>query len=95
MAASEQGRQPGASSGAAVPPSQGPEGALRDATRRNAGLWPTIKAVASSFFGVRGSKAHDEDMTRLNPIVVIAVGIGLAAVFVGTLLLIVRYVTAH
>lgn len=75
-------------------PLQDPQ-ALRDATRRRAGIWPTIKAVSWSFFGVRASKAHGEDVARLNPIVVIAVGVALAAIFVVTLLIIVRFVTAR
>jgi Protein of unknown function (DUF2970) len=50
------------------------------------------KAVASSFFGVRGRKAHEQDMAKLNPVVVIGVGIALAAAFVLTLITIVRMV---
>lgn len=55
-------------------------------------LLEMVKAVAASFFGVRGGKAHEQDMKRLNPIAVIGVGIGLAAAFVATLILIVRAV---
>ena len=61
-------------------------------TERQASLRQTVKAVASSFFGVRGRRAHEEDMAKLNPIVVIGVGIALAAVFVLTLITIVRMV---
>ncbi len=59
---------------------------------RKATLLDTVKAVASSFFGVRGSRAHEKDMSSLNPIVVIGVGIALAAAFVATLITIVRLV---
>lgn len=59
---------------------------------RHASLLDTVKAVASSFFGVRGRRAHEQDMAKLNPIVVIGVGIALAAVFVLTLITIVRMV---
>jgi hypothetical protein len=59
---------------------------------RQASLLDTVKAVASSFFGVRGRSAHEQDMAKLNPIVVIGVGIALAAVFVLTLITIVRMV---
>jgi hypothetical protein len=62
--------------------------------RGRATLLDTVKAVASSFFGVRGGKAHERDLSTLNPIVVIAVGVGLAAVFVITLILIVRAVVS-
>ncbi len=55
----------------------------------------TVKAVAWSFFGVRRGRDHDADMSRLNPIVVIATGIVAAIVFVLTLLTIVRWVVGH
>ena len=60
--------------------------------QRKASLLDTIKAVASSFFGVRGRKAHEEDVGKLNPIHVILVGVGLAAVFVLTLVAVVKFV---
>ena len=59
---------------------------------RKATLLDTVKAVASSFFGVRGSRAHEKDMSSLNPVVVIGVGIALAGAFVATLITIVRLV---
>jgi hypothetical protein len=55
-------------------------------------LLDTVKAVAASFFGVRGRGAHERDMSTLNPVAVIAVGIALAAAFVAVLLLIVNWV---
>jgi hypothetical protein len=61
-------------------------------SERQASLLQTVKAVASSFFGVRGRRAHEQDMAKLNPVVVIGVGIALAAVFVLTLITIVRMV---
>jgi hypothetical protein len=61
-------------------------------SRRDAGFMDTLKAVASSFFGVRGGRAHRQDMSRLNPVHVIVVGILLAAAFVVTLLLVVNAV---
>ena len=61
---------------------------------RRASLGETVKAVAASFFGVRGRRAHGQDMSRLNPVAVIAVGIALAAAFVGTLIMIVRAVVS-
>jgi hypothetical protein len=59
---------------------------------RRASLIDTVKAVGASFFGVRGGRAHEQDMKSLNPIVVIGVGIALAAAFVGTLVLVVKLV---
>jgi hypothetical protein len=62
--------------------------------RRKATLLDTVKAVAASFFGVRGRGAHEKDMASLNPVMVIGVGIVLAATFVVTLVIIVRLVVA-
>jgi hypothetical protein len=63
-----------------------------DKTGRKAGLIDTVKAVGASFFGVRGSRAHEHDMSNLNPVHVILVGIALAVAFVLTLVLVVRAV---
>ncbi len=61
-------------------------------TERKASLGATIAAVASSFFGVRGGKAHEQDVAKLNPVVVIVVGIVMAIIFVLTLMTIVQMV---
>jgi hypothetical protein len=61
---------------------------------RKATLGATVKAVGASFFGVRGRSAHERDMSSLNPVVVIGVGLAMAAAFVATLVLIVRLVVA-
>jgi len=57
-----------------------------------ASLLKTALAVVSAFFGVR--KRSDHDSVRLNPIHVVIVGVIAAALFVVTLLLIVRSVTS-
>jgi hypothetical protein len=61
-------------------------------SQRQASIADTVKAVAASFFGVRGRRAHERDMASLNPVAVIGVGIALAAAFVATLILVVRLV---
>ena len=63
-------------------------------TQRKAGFIDTVKAVSASFFGVRGSRAHERDMANLNPLYVIVVGVLLAAAFVAGLIQIVRSVVA-
>jgi Protein of unknown function (DUF2970) len=65
---------------------------MSDPTERKASLIDTVKAVGASFFGVRGRKAHEADVAKLNPVVVIAVGIALTALFVLTLLTIIKMV---
>ena len=57
-----------------------------------AGFFDTIKAVGASFFGVRGRRAHERDMARLSPVHVVVAGLLLSAVFVLTLVVIVRTV---
>jgi Protein of unknown function (DUF2970) len=63
-----------------------------DVLMRKASLGSTVKAVASSFFGVRASKSHQEDVAKLNPVVVIGVGIGMAILFILTLVTVVKLV---
>jgi Protein of unknown function (DUF2970) len=55
-------------------------------------LLQTAMAVGASFFGVRGGRAHENDMARLNPVHVILMGVLMAVIFVLTLLAIVRWV---
>jgi len=59
---------------------------------RKASFLDTMKAVGASFFGVRGSRAHERDLARLNPVHVIVAGLLLALAFVLTLVMIVRSV---
>lgn len=65
---------------------------LKDAVSRKASITQTISAVAWSFFGVRRSQDHENDMARLNPVHVIIAGVLGAAVFVLALVLLVRWV---
>jgi len=58
---------------------------------RNSSFFQTVLAVVSAFFGVR--RRSDHDSVRLKPLHVIVVGVVLAALFVLTLLTIVRTVT--
>jgi len=58
----------------------------------NRSLFKTVLAVAASFFGVRGSKEREADMAQLKPLHVIAVGIAMAAMFVLSLVFVVRMV---
>ena len=61
-------------------------------TARKANFGQTFRAVAWSFFGIRRSADHEQDVRKLNPIhLVIAAVIG-AAVFVVFLVLLVHFV---
>ncbi len=67
---------------------------LKEAVGRKASVGQTIAAVAWSFFGVRRGRDHERDMAKLNPVHVIIAGVLGAAVFVGMLVLLVRWVVS-
>lgn len=67
---------------------------MNEAVRRKGSLGRTIKAVAWGFFGVRKNSAYQEDIARLTPLHIIAVGLVAVMVFVGGLILLVKYVVA-
>jgi hypothetical protein len=50
--------------------------------RPKASLWRTVKAVGWSFMGVRKNSEYQQDLARLNPLHVIAIGIAGAMLFV-------------
>jgi Protein of unknown function (DUF2970) len=52
----------------------------------------TVGAVAWSFFGVRRSKDYERDVQRLNPKHVVVAGVIGAALFVGAIVLLVKWV---
>lgn len=62
--------------------------------RRPGSLWRTIVAVAWSFFGVRKGSEYEQDIARLNPFHIIAVGIAACFLFVLALMLLVHWVVA-
>ena len=70
------------------------EGERRNEAKREAGFLETVRAVAWSFFGVRRKSDYEKDAARLNPVHVIIAGIAAAALFVFTLIMIVRAVTS-
>jgi hypothetical protein len=54
----------------------------------------TVKAVASSFIGIRKNSEYQEDLGKLNPFHVIAVALVGVALFVGVLVMLVNWVVA-
>lgn len=64
-----------------------------DAPRKGSVL-RTVKAVCWGFFGVRQNSAYQEDIAKLTPLHIVAVGLVAVMVFVGGLILLVRYVVA-
>ena len=67
-------------------------GDLRSAAARRGSFGQTVRAVAWSFFGVRRSADHAQDVARLNPVHVVIAGVIGAALFVLALLLLVQWV---
>jgi len=53
-----------------------------EAVSRKGSLLQTFKAVAWSFLGIRRSDGYAQDVSRLNPLHVIAAGVIAAAAFV-------------
>jgi hypothetical protein len=58
---------------------------------RRGSLLQTLKAVGWALLGIRGRGAHEADIANLNPIHLIIVAIVCAAVFITSLLFIVRW----
>ncbi len=64
------------------------------AVERKPSVLRSIKMVAWSFVGIRKGSELQEDMARVNPFQVIAVGIAGAVVLVISLILLVNWVVA-
>lgn len=58
---------------------------------RNYSLLQTMKAVAWGMLGIRKSRGHSEDFSRLNPLHLIAMGLLATLVFVLTLVAAARW----
>ena len=52
------------------------------------------KAVASAFVGIRRRAAHERDVVTITPLQAIVAGVIAAAIFVASLVLLVRFVTS-
>lgn len=60
---------------------------------KSAGFLQVVGAVFWSFFGVRKGTAMSHDMGTIKPAHVIIAGVVLAAIFVGVLITLVRFIT--
>jgi Protein of unknown function (DUF2970) len=59
---------------------------------RRGSFLQTARAVAWSFFGVRRSADYERDVQRLNPVHVVIAGVIGAALFIGLLVMLVKWV---
>lgn len=62
--------------------------------RRKGSLIGTVKAVLWGFLGVRRNADYQDDIDKLNPLHLIAVGLLMALLFVVCLILLVNWVVA-
>lgn len=69
-----------------------PPGGLKEAASRPASPLQTFRAVAWSFFGIRRSAGHAQDVQKLNPLHLIIAAIVSAALFVLVLVLLAQWV---
>ncbi len=60
--------------------------------QRRSSLWATVKAVLWGFIGVRRRSDFQDDVARLNPLHLMAVGVAMALLFVFGLILLVNWV---
>ena len=60
--------------------------------KRRGSLVVTVKAVLWGFLGVRRNADYQKDIQRLNPLHIMAVGVVMAFLFVGALILLVNWV---
>jgi ribosomal protein S12 len=61
---------------------------------RKASPLQVAKAVLSAFIGIRKRAAHEHDVVTITPLQVIVVGVIFAAIFVLSLVTLVRYITS-
>ena len=71
-----------------------PQGATRGPLSGLLAVRHTFTAVAWSFFGVRRSADHAQDVQKLKPMHVIVAGVISAALFVGAVVLLVHWVVS-
>ncbi len=64
-------------------------------TPKSASLLQVVKAVFWSFLGIRRRAAHESDVTQLKPAQVIIAGLVGAAIFVLSLVLLVKFIVSR
>ena len=57
-------------------------------------FWRSVRMVAWSFIGIRKNSEYQEDLAKVNPLHVMAVGVGAALVLVVSLIVLVNWVVA-
>ncbi|MDP9900626.1 DUF2970 domain-containing protein [Variovorax ginsengisoli] len=57
-------------------------------------FWRTARAVAWGFFGVRRDKDYQEDIAKLSPLHIVAMGFVGVLLFIGLLIVLVKFAVA-
>lgn len=57
-------------------------------------MWNTFKAVLWAFLGIRSARGYEEDRSKLKIQHVVIVGVVCALIFVATLFMLVKFITA-
>ncbi|MBL8482480.1 MAG: DUF2970 domain-containing protein [Rhodocyclaceae bacterium] len=65
-----------------------------DPQPRRATLFDTLRAVLGAFVGIRKRSSGDFDMGSLNPVHVVIIGVAAAAIFVLTIVFVVRMIVS-
>ena len=68
---------------------------LKQASQRKASFGATMKAVFWSFFGIRKRSDYEKDSANLNPVHVIIAGLIGVALFIGVLIVLVRFAVSQ
>ena len=68
--------------------------AMESEPPRKATPLQVAKAVLSAFIGIRKGSAHERDAVTITPVQVIVAGVIGAAIFVASLITLVRYITS-
>lgn len=61
---------------------------------KKASVLQVFRAVLWSFIGIRKKSGYEDDVARIKPVQVIVAGLVVAAVFVASLVMLVRFLTA-
>jgi amino acid transporter len=84
--------------GAEDPGAAGPGGAEKNQAggepRAKASPLQVLRAVLWSFIGIRKSSGYADDVAKIRPVQVIVAGVLVAALFVGSLVVLVKFLTA-
>lgn len=78
----------------AVEPGGAGKNEAGDGPQAKASPLQVLRAVLWSFIGIRKSSGYADDVAKIRPVQVIVAGVFVAALFVGSLVVLVKFLTA-